>query len=257
MATESEAQDREGKVGTFWAHLEDLRTMLIRCLLTAFAGMFICFPLAPWILTILKRPLHSVTTNPDIFLRTLDVTGGFMLAFKIALWCGLGMSAPFLLLFIGQFVFPGLTRRERRVIRQTLALAIALFTGGVLLGYFVALPSAVKIMYKMNEWLGVRAEWTITSYMVFAVQMLIGFGLIFELPAVLLVLGRLGLVTARQLNAARRYVIVGILIVAAIITPDPSVFTQLVMSIPLLVLYELCIVAIWMTERKRAAQGGA
>jgi sec-independent protein translocase protein TatC len=96
----------------------------------------------------------------------------------------------------------------------------------------------------------IRAEWTVTSYVTFALQLLIGFGLVFELPTILLALGKLGIVSSLQLRSMRRHAIVIILIVAAALTP-PDVFSQLLMALPLVGLYEMCIWLVWMDERRK------
>jgi sec-independent protein translocase protein TatC len=168
----------------------------------------------------------------------------------MARWTGLLFSSPFLLLFIGAFIFPGLTQREKKAVIHASGFAVALFALGVWFGYHFTLPAALKMMFGMHTWLGIRAEWTITSYVTFALQLLIGFGLVFELPTILLALGKLGVVSSRQLRSVRRHAIVAILIVAAALTP-PDVFSQMLMTLPLFGLYELCIWLIWMDERKK------
>jgi len=119
------------------------------------------------------------------------------------------------------------------------------------MGYFLTLPVALKVMIGLNAWMGVRPEWTVTSYVSFALQLLLAFGLVFELPILLLVLGRLGVVTSAQLREKRRHAIVGLFVVAMLLTP-PDVFSQLVMAVPLVVLYEVCIWLIRATERTRS-----
>lgn len=233
----------------FLEHLEDLRGTVIRCLVALALGVLVAIPFTPTILSLLKVPLRIVSDNPDQFLRSLEVGGAFSVSMQIALWGGLLLSAPFLLLFLGWFVFPGLTQREKQAVVQAGGFAVGLFAVGVYLGYRLALPAGLKMMFGMHSWLGIRAEWTVTSYVAFATQFLICFGLVFELPAILLVLGKLGLVTSAQLRHFRRHAIVVALIVAALLTP-PDVFSQLLMGIPLILLYELCIWMVWATERR-------
>jgi sec-independent protein translocase protein TatC len=244
--TPPEAQD----VKPFLAHLEDLRQTLIRCLVALAVGMGVAVPLMPRAMTWLKAPLRAVTDHPDQFLRSLDVSGAFSVSLNMALWTGLLFSAPFLLLFLGAFVFPGLTQQEQKVVLHAGGFAVALFALGVWFGYQFTLPAALTMMFGMHTWLGIRPEWTVTSYVTFALQLLIGFGLVFELPAILLVLGKLGIVRSLQLRSLRRHAIVVILIVAAALTP-PDVFSQLLMAVPLIGLYELCIWLVWLDERKK------
>ena len=237
----------------FLAHLEDLRVTLIQCVAALTVGILIAFPLAPKIFAVLKIPLKGITDDPDTFLRSLEVSGAFMVSLRIAFWSGLLMSAPLIVVFVARFVFPGLTRREKDVVVQMSGVSIVLFVFGAMLGYWVTLPVALKVLFGMNAWLGVRAEWTVSSYVAFTTQLLIGFGLVFELPVAVLVLGRLGLLSSAQLGDKRRIAIVIALVVGAVLTPGPDVFSQLMMAIPLILLYEVCIWVLYFTEKKAAA----
>jgi sec-independent protein translocase protein TatC len=250
--SDTAAPDGQG-VKPFLAHLEDMRSTLIRCVVALAVGMAIAIPLTPQIMALLERPLRTVTDNPGQFLRSLEVAGAFTVSMKIALWAGLLFSSPFLLLFIGAFIFPGLTRKEKRAVINASGFAIVLFVAGVLFGYTFTLPAALKIMFGMHGWLGIRPEWTVTSYVTFALQLLIGFGLVFELPTILLTLGKLGIINSLQLRTMRRHAIVIILIVAAALTP-PDVFSQLLMALPLVALYELCIWLVRLDERRKKVE---
>ena len=250
--SDTETPDGQG-VKPFLSHLEDLRATLIRCVAALAVGMAIAIPLTPQIMALLERPLRSVTDNPVQFLRSLEVAGAFTVSMKMALWAGLLFSSPFLLLFIGAFIFPGLTSKEKRAVINASGFAVVLFVAGVLFGYTFTLPAALKIMFGMHAWLGIRPEWTVTSYVTFALQLLIGFGLVFELPTILLTLGKLGIVSSLQLRTMRRHAIVIILIVAAALTP-PDVFSQLLMALPLVALYELCIWLVRLDERRKKAE---
>ena len=243
------ADDPVPEMKSFLEHLEDLRNTLLRSLLALGIGISVVIPFIPAILDLLKAPLVGMVPDPDRFLRSLEVAGAFTVAMRIAFWSGLLLSMPFILIFVGGFVFPALTRKEQRVIRKACALAVILFAFGVLLGYYFTLPFALRAMFVLNEWLGIAAEWTLSSYVAFTTQLLIAFGLSFELPVVLLVLGRLGIITAAQLRSGRRVAIIVILIIGAILTP-PDVVSQLIMSIPLLILYEVCVWMVWGWERK-------
>lgn len=250
MTGRDDAAPAEQEAKPFLEHLEDLRVMLLKCAAAMAAGLFIALPLAPRLFELLRRPLRAVTDQPDRFLRSLEVGGAFSVTMRIAMWAGFIISAPFVLFFVGQFVFPGLKLGERRLVVRAGALAVLLFVFGVVLGYWITLPAALNVMFGMHAWLGISAEWTVTSYVAFASQLLIGFGLAFELPALLLVAARLGLVSHKQLQFARPYAIVAALIIAALLTP-PDVVSQLIMGIPLIALYELCVWVTWAGERKK------
>lgn len=166
----------------FLDHLEDLRWTLVRCALALAAGFLVSLPLAPTLLDFLRRPLNMVTDQPDQFLRSLEVGGAFSVSLRLAGWGGLLLSSPLLLLFIGRFVFPGLFDNEKRVAMMAIGFALLLFVLGVSLCYAYALPVALKMMFNVHGWMGVRAEWTITSYIAFATPFLIGFGLTSSCP---------------------------------------------------------------------------
>jgi sec-independent protein translocase protein TatC len=241
-----------GTMKPFLKHLEDLRRALIWSALALFIGMGTACYFAPTFFKILKVPLKGVVPNPDTFIRTLDVTGGMTVAMQTIVWGGVLFSAPVILFSVCWFVFPGLTRRERRTLLGGLLFAAFLFIAGVLMCYFLALGPALEIMLWFNSWMGIDIEYfTVTSYIGFVLKLLLSFGLTFELPIVLLVLGELGLINSRQLRNKRRHALVVILILSAIITPTQDPFSQLILAIPLITLYELCIWLIHARERQK------
>ncbi len=240
----------------FLEHLADLRTTLLGCLAAWVIGMAAVMPFTPCLFALLRAPLTKITEHPEQFLRSLEITGGFAIAMQIVLWGGLLVSAPFVTFLLARFVLPGLTLQERKVITGALGFVIALFILGVGIAYYITLPVALKIMFSLHAWLGIRAEWTAVSYVAFAVKLLLAFGLAFELPVVVVVLGYLGIVSAAFLRSKRRQAIVIILILAMVLTPGPDIFSQVVMAGPMLLLYEACIWIIWLAERKRAVGNG-
>ena len=232
----------------FLQHLDDLRRALVWSIGALLAGMALAAWFAPRIFVLLKAPLKGVVANPDTFIRTLDVTGGMDVAMQTVFWGGLLISSPAILFAVCWLVFPGLTPRERRVILGGLLFAAGLFAAGVILCYVMALGPTIRIMLWFNEWLGIPVEYfTVTSYVGFVMKLLLSFGLTFELPIVLLVLGHLGIIHSDQLRGKRRHAIIIILIIAAVVTPTQDPFSQLVLAVPLIVLYELCI---WMIKAR-------
>ncbi len=243
------ADDPAPETKSFLEHLEDLRGTIIRAAIALGVGILIVIPFIPTILELLKAPLTGLVEDPDRFLRSLEVVGAFNASMRIAFWSGLLVSAPIVIIILGGFIFPALTKREQSVVLKSSGFAVLLFAFGVFLGYRFTLPFALQAMFGLNTWLGVQAEWTLTSYVSFTTQLLIAFGLAFEMPVVVLILGRLGILSATQLRNGRKIAVIVILIVGAILTP-PDVVSQLIMSIPLLLLYELCIWVVWMWEKK-------
>ena len=251
------AQDQEQSI---WDHLADFRRMLIRCLLVLVLTTTLCIPLAKPLLNWMQAPLLQVAAENQYAyeLITTSPVEGFMQVVKIIFAAGVLLSLPFVIYFIAQFVFPGLKPNEQKWLVVGGAAGAVLFALGVALCYAITLPVAVQLMFYFNAYLGTTANWKIDSYLGFVMQLLIGFGLTFELPLVLLLLGRLGIISTAQMSQYRRHVVVGILIIAMLLTP-PDVISQLQMAIPLYVLYELCILILRFRERsgRKTKEGAA
>ena len=191
------------------------------------------------------------------FIKVTTVAGGFFAGCRVVLWTGLIISAPAIIWVICRFVFPGLTVREKQAVLRGSGFAAILFAGGVALGYFTTMPIALEMMFAVNRLLGVTCEWVeLPDYIGFVLKLLLAFGLAFELPVIVLALGSVGIVTSEQLRDKHRHVIVGLMVMAMLLTPqDP--LTMLLMALPLIALYELCIWWIYFGERGRRGQKGA
>lgn len=253
MTSQADEAPRDTGEKSFLDHLEDLRATLLVCAGWLGLGILIAVPLTPWAVGVLKAPLARTGVNPDTFLRVLHVTSGLTVAMKTAFWGGLLLAIPGMVYAVARFVVPGLTARETRVARQAMGFAALLFMGGVAMGYFMTLPVALRMLFRINRWLGVEADFVeLSDYIAFVLKLLIAFGLAFELPVVVTALGAAGLVSSAQLAAGRNYVIVGIMIVAMLLTP-PDPLTLLMMAVPMWLLYELCIVIIRFNERRAQA----
>lgn len=240
----------------FLQHLEELRWTILWSLAVLVVAMLICLPLAPVIFRWLCAPLSRITAHPEMFLRSLEITGAFSIALQLVVWSGVILSAPVILFLAGGFVFPGLTVQERKMVRVAGIFAIFLFILGVCLGYFMTLPIALKIFFSLHDWLGIQAEWTAPSYITFSMQLLLLFGLAFELPVVIMALGYFKVISSSFLRSKRRHAIVAILILAAALTPGPDVISQIIMAVPMYMLYELSVWVVWLFERRRVADGG-
>lgn len=228
----------------FLEHLEDLRKTIIRMTLAFGAALAICFPLTVkgYIIGMLKRPLMRAVGGGSIegMLPTLYPSGGFAVAIKVAAEAALVVALPFLLYHVGIFILPALTRRERGYFVPALVAGAALFYAGMAFCYFATLPWAIRFFWDFNRMMGITNLWTINEYVTFVSRLLIAFGLVFEMPIVILVLVKLGVLNHRILSEKRRYAIVTAFVVAAVMTP-PDAVTQILMAVPLLALYELCV----------------
>ncbi len=190
------------------------------------------------------------TVGNGVDLVNLGPASAFMLAFQMAIYGGIALASPFLFYFIGQFVFPALKMKEKKYSYLGLAIGILLFTTGVCFCYFALMPVALNAAVQYSEWMGFHAsEWRAEEYVTFVSKFLLGMGLGFELPVVLLVLVKIGVLDYQKLAGFRRYMIVVCLILGAVLT-TPEVVTQILMAVPLYFLYEVSIWIAWYWERK-------
>ena len=204
------------------------------------AGVF-----SPEILAWLKSPAAA----SEEMLQGLDLTSGFSAMMSIALWGGTAISFPFLVYAILRFVFPALTNREKCVLLTILVTGSALFIVGVGLAYGETLPLVVTAFQSINDWVGLPVTTIrIEGYVSIVLKTVIAFGLVFQMPLVIFVLGWFGLVTSASLREKRRFAIVIAFILAMFLTP-PDPMSQIMMAVPLCLLYELSIWAVWLKER--------
>jgi sec-independent protein translocase protein TatC len=325
MAEEIQAEPAEvedaGPKKSFWGHLGDLRTALIRSVIAIGISLVVCLLGSAWIVRVLmepmrrmhmfERPRPTVTLQigdtklgpyvvtrdqfpglppgdaPQVVFRVgmapvgkeqvatltlepladpAEATGvtlhnfspaeSFMVAFHVALYAALAVSSPFWIFFMGGFVLPALNLKERSVIFQWLGWSAFLFLAGVLSTYFVLLPVALRASIQYSNLLGFSAQdWRAIEYINFVCKFILGMGLGFQFPLVVLFLVKIGILTHAHLAKYRRHVVVLSLILGAVLT-TPEVVTQVAMAVPLYLLYEICIWIAWYWERKkRRAEG--
>ena len=191
-------------------------------------------------------------------LVNLRPAGGFFVAFQAALYGGLVLAAPLILYFIAAFVFPALKMHEKKYVFRGLSVGLCLFLTGVSFCYFVLMPVALSASQMYSDWLGLGAsQWRAEDYISFVCRFMLGMGLGFEMPVVILTLVKIGVLNYGILSQARRYMIVINLILGAVLT-TPEVVTQILMFVPLQCLYEITVWIAWYWERqdkKRARRG--
>jgi sec-independent protein translocase protein TatC len=184
-------------------------------------------------------------------MSALNPTEPFMLSMKLAFFAGVVLAFPLLLYFVLQFVMPGLHKHEKKAVFPALAFGFGLFLCGVLFAYLKVLPSVLEFFYTYGESMGIANEWRIGYYLSFALQFTLIFGLCFELPVVVWVLVKIGLLDYELMSRTRGYAIVAIVILAAVITPTPDAFTLCLLVVPMAVLYEISIWLAWFDARKQ------
>ncbi len=192
----------------------------------------------------------------NVDLINLSPASGFFVAFQVALYGGFVLASPFIFYFVTSFIFPALKMKERKYIYCGLGYGLTLFLVGVAFCYFVLMPVALAASQRYSQWLGFSAfQWKADEYISFVCKFMLGMGLGFEMPVVILTLVKIGVLNYSILSKARKYMIVVNLVLGAVLT-TPEVITQLIMFLPLQTLFEISIWITWYWERqdkKRAA----
>jgi sec-independent protein translocase protein TatC len=237
----------------FLEHLEDLRWTIVKIAITLVTAMVLCFAFRTVLVRVMQAPLHEV--DPQVgALRALGITDSIVISFHLAFYAGLVLSFPLLLYFLAEFVLPALTAVEKQFLLPAILVSFGLFLFGVLVCYFWLLPKTILFFLRDTESLGWTPAWTVQQYYSFVTRFVIGFGLAFELPVVVLALVRFGLITYKFMRRTRPYAIVLIFVLATVIAPTPDFLTLIAMGLPMCLLYESCIWIAWAMERKSAAR---
>lgn len=230
----------------FTDHLEELRTRLLRSLVAFFIvlGAVTVVPsFESSVSTRLFRWLAASVLPPGIHLVFLDAFEPAWVLLKVALALTVFLLSPFLLYQVFAFVAPAFARTAQKTLAAVVLAGAALFLLGMAFAYFLVLTASLRILFAIGTAAGGTPQLTFDRFFSFILTMLLVFGVPFELPLVLGLLMRLGLVTLQQLRASRRFVYLGIVTAAAVITPDPTPFSQLLLSAALIALYELGLLA--------------
>ncbi len=233
-------------------HLIELRARLLWSVAALAIAFGICLYFAKPIFAILAQPLLNAGQGKFIYTNVFEA---FFVEIKVAFFAATMLAFPVFATQLWKFVAPGLYAKEKKAFLPFLLMTPVLFTAGASLAYFVAMPIALSFLlgYAGNVG-GVTLEALpgIDNYLGFVTKFLFGFGVAFLLPVVLMLMERAGIVTREQLKSGRRYAIVAAFGIAAVLTP-PDVVSQLLLALPLCLLYELAIIAIWFTQRRRKA----
>lgn len=237
----------------FLDHLEELRWRILWGLVALLVGAVVGFWLVNQfnLLGLLIEPVESFLETGK--LNYLSPTDPFFLTLKLALVIGLILAAPILIYQLWAFVAPALLPSEKRAIVPSMYLGLVLFAAGVALAYFVALPVTLRFLMGFQVE-SLQQNLTANHYLAFVVRLLLAFGLVFELPVVLLVLAVLGVVDSKMLASKRRHAIVVSAVVASVITPGDLIMLTFLLMLPLILLYELGIGLTKLVERRRARQ---
>jgi sec-independent protein translocase protein TatC len=241
---------------TFWDHLDELRSVIIRVLVVTGLAAVVAFCLKDELFAIVLAPRSSdfityrlMGVEPfSVHLMNTGLTEQFMIHMKTAMYAGVLVASPYIIYMLFRFVSPALYDNERRYATLLCGSGYVMFILGTAINYFLIFPLTVKFLGTYQVSPDVANMLTLQSYMDTLLMMSLVMGIVFELPVVSWILGRMGLVNAQMMQSMRRHAIVAILVVAAIITPTTDAFTLIVVALPIWLLYELSIVIVRITE---------
>jgi len=244
----SDPQQSQPAEDTFISHLIELRDRIIRAGASVIVVFLALVYWAPNIFHLLARPLLQ-NLPKDGRLIVTDVTGSFFVPMKVTMMVALVIALPVVLYQIWAFIAPGLYQHEKRLVLPLVSSSYLLFLCGMSFAYFLVFPTIFRVMAHYNAPLGAQMSTDIDKYLSFALTTFLAFGMTFEVPIVVVLLVRMGILSIAKLKQIRPYVVVGAFVVAAVVTP-PDVFSQLILAIPLILLYEVGIVAAWLLVRQ-------
>ncbi|MBI2940910.1 MAG: twin-arginine translocase subunit TatC [Chloroflexi bacterium] len=228
-----EGEEELGGEMTLLEHLEELRSRIVKMAIAVVVGTVIALIITPLVFEVIQQPLPAGKR-----LVAIEMTESFVSFFKVAIFTGVALALPVLVYQVFRFVAPGLTRREKHYLFMMLPFVTMFFLFGLLFGYFVLLPSAVGFLLNFG---GEFAEpfIRISNYITFVTTILFWMGIVFETPLLMFMLAKLHIVSARRLASFRKYALLVIFVVAAVITPTPDPLNQTLVAVPMYILYEV------------------
>ena len=246
----------QGEALTFWDHLDVLRSSLMRMAVAVCVRAIATFAMKDELFAIVLAPRSSDFVTYQLLgveafhinLMNTGLTEQFMIHMRTAIYAGILLASPYILYELFRFVSPGLYQNERRYGLWIVGAAYVMFVVGTLINYFVIFPLTVRFLGTYQVSPDVANMLTLQSYIDTLLGMSLVMGVVFELPVVCGLLGRMGLITDRMMSTYRRHAVVAILVVAAIITPTTDVFTLFVVALPIYLLYELSIQIVRITK---------
>lgn len=256
MTEHAETVDTDEKEMSFFDHLEELRWRIVRMLIGIVVGGILCWMFIDQIMEgVLLKPVAEVNRNllpgqQPITLQNLKPFGQVFLYMEVAFIGGIILSVPNILYQLWAFIAPGLMPRERKYILAIVVFSSVCFLAGIAFSYFLMLPTALGFFagFGTGE---IQNNIAINEYMSFVLSVMIGAGIVFELPMVSWFLSKLGILTPAFMRHYRRHAIVGIMVLAAVLTPGTDPVSQIMLAVPLFILYEVSIGISAMASRKR------
>ena len=229
------------------SHLEELRKRFIYSLIAVGICFLICFTFKEWLFKILTLPLVAILPENSSMIFT-SLPEAFFTYLKISLLGSLFLASPFVLYQIWMFISPGLFPSEKKHVFPFVFFSTIFFVGGSLFAYFIVFPFGFKFFVSFATEF-IKPMLTLREFLSFSCKLLLAFGIIFELPIFMFFMARIGLVDSKMLSAKRKYAILLTFVIAALLTP-PDIVTQIMMAIPVMLLYEISIWVVKLGEKK-------
>jgi len=249
--------DEKIKQSSFVEHLTELRSRLVKSIVCLFIFFIICYFFAEDIYSFLLAPYAEAVKDDEVSRRMIFTAlhETFITYLKVAFFAAMFVASPIILIQIWKFVAPGLYKNEKRALLPYLIATPTLFLLGGMLVYYLIMPLAIKFFLSFETPAGIstlpiQLEAKVNEYLSLIMRLIFAFGISFQLPVLLSLLARVGFVNSQYLKKRRKYVIIIIFAVAAILTP-PDPITQIGLGIPLLILYELSILSVKLMEKKK------
>src|SRR6266568_7569726 len=249
---EEEQEELHGQM-SFLDHLEELRKRIIHSLISIGVALGVCWTFADALFRTVARPIYKAGVSS---LVVSTPTEGFNLELKLALMAAVFLSSPFILGQVWLFISPGLYKHERRYALPFIFFSSLLFVTGGLFGYFVAFPFALQFLIEWEKKMGATVLINASEYFDLFIMVELGLAVIFEIPAVIFILSRIGMVSGPFLLRNSRYAILVAFILAAVITPTTDIPNMMMMAVPMVLLYFLGVVIAYLFGKKRTKEIG-
>jgi sec-independent protein translocase protein TatC len=239
------------------AHLQELRTRLIRSLIALGIAFAVCYQFVDAIMDWLQAPIRQLDAPIKVAMIGTGLAEAFFTKLKVALFAGIFAASPAIFYQLWKFVAPGLYDAEKRYVKPFVFFGTLFFVSGAYFCYRIVFPTAFGFFVAEYASVSIEPLLKISEYLTFVSRMLLAFGIVFELPVFTFFLARIGIVDHRMMIGAWRWSVVGIFIVAAVLTPGPDVASQMLMATPLLILYAVSIAVAYAFGRPRSGATAA
>ena len=241
-------------VKPFLDHMEDMRWTLIKMGVTLVIAMIISFFFVDQLMHIIQQPMLKAAPELKDKIVTRTIVEPFTVSLMLSFFAGITLALPLLSYFGLSFVLPALSRQEKKFLFPGIAASFTLFLIGTLISYYYILPETLRFFYQYSMKMQVNILWEWKDYISFCAWLTIGFGLLCQVPVVMITLAFLGIVNFKFLSSTRPYAVTIILLLAAVVAPTPDPVTFLSLGAPIIILYEICIWIVWLIDRRKKSR---